>query len=473
MNARSLKNYLALAVVACACASDRPTPPPSAEGTDHPIVLVTLSALRPDYVHALGGPAIWTPHLDAIAQEAEWVGTTVVASSAPAVSLMSLMTGVSPWQHQVLSHDPATPRAGISLLAEALNQAGYRTAARVPLVYELYRYGIFQGFEDIAEVDPVDETASSLDRLDGPGFLWFHLREANFDLHRRDAQLPRLAARSSDLPPRLESRRLLPYADPELAMPAELQSMAKELFGHEVAWADQQIGAIASALRTSGHWNRAWFVVTASQGMEMGEHAQALYAQNLGRETIEVPLVIKAPEGWSGAFTDARRVSQKRLWSTLVEAAGEQADLLREPSLFRDADAPILSELYQRNGVNEFSLLDGDLQLIWRTRFADPEPEFYLAQYSLRGGQVPLSESSRQIFGRLGDAFRRTRPLSGPTGGPPPELRLERWTETGVEPQAQPERATAMAIELRRRWLRYVDRERTPGQESTLSQPPE
>ena len=445
------------------------------EVSGNPIVLITLSALRPDFVHALGGPAIWTPHIDAIAREAEWVGTAVVASSVPAVSLMSLMTGVSPWQHQVLNHDPKSPRAGMTLLAQALGQAGYRTAARVPLVYELQRYGMFSGFEDVAEIDPIDETMSTLDPLDGPGFLWLHLREGNVELQRRDAQLPRLAARSAGLPSSIQAKHLLAYADPELAMPAELRSAARELFGHEVAWADQQIGVIASALRASGHWERAWVVVTASQGMELGEHSQVLYAQNLGRETIEVPLVIKPPEALRGslAASGVRRVSQMRLWSTLIEAAGERLDPLRAPSLFRSSDPPILSELYQRNGVNEFSLLDGDLQLIWRTRFAAPEPEFYVAQHSLRGGQAPLSEPSRRIFGRLEEAFRRTRPLAGPAGGPPPELRLERWVETGVVPLMEPERAESMAIELRRRWLRYVDRERTPGQESALSQTPE
>ncbi len=429
--------------------------------------------MRPDFVGALGGLSIWTPHIDNLAREADWVGATVVASSAPAVSLVSLMTGVSPWRHQVLNHEPTSPRAGVTLLAQALGQAGYRTMARVPLAYDLHRYGLFDGFDEVEKIDPTGDATAALDHPDGPGFLWFHLSEPNVELQRRDAELPRLAGRSTGLPPHIPASSLLSYADPEVPLPPEVRSAARELFGHEVAWADHQVGAILSALRASGHWDRAWVILTASQGMELGEHSQVFCAQNLGRESIEVPLVIKLPESLRGslAVPDVRRVSQMRLWSTLVEAAGERPAPVREPSLFRSADPPIISELYQRNGVNEISLLEGDLQLLWSTRFTAPEPEFYLAQLALRGGQAPLSEPSNLILSRLAKAFRRTLPLSGSTGGPPPELRLERWTETGVDPQADRERAQAMAVELRRRWLRYVDRERTPAQESALSEP--
>ncbi len=442
-----------------------------------PIILITLSGLRPDIVGALGAsPAICTPHIDTFIDEADWVGSSVVASSAPAVALVSLMTGVSPWHHQVLTHDPTSPRPSIPLLAQVLREAGFRTSAHIPLEYDLDRYGLLGGFDEVAEIEPIGEAASMLSSLgeSTPELRWFHLREANAAFERRDAELPRLASRATGLPDRIKARHLLRYADPRLPLPADERTIAWELFCHEVAWADQQAGRILSALRASGMWDSAWVILTASQGIELGEHSQALYAQNLGRESIEVPLMIKLPEILRGslAVTDRVRVSQLRLWATLVEGCGGWPEPVRAPSLFRAAEPPIVSELYQRNGVNEFSLLKDDLQLLWTTRFAPSEPEYYYAQLASRGGRPPLSEPASHILGRLARAFDHSLPLSGPRGGPPPSLRVERWTETGVAKLESHAGTKALAIELRRRWLRHVDRERTPKRESALSASP-
>ncbi len=447
----------------------------TAAGDRGPILFVTLSGLRPDFVGASGAPRSWTPEIDALAREADWAGTAVVASSAPAVSLVSLMTGVSAWNHQVLSHAPGSPRLGIAMLAQALGRAGYRTAARIPLDYDLERYGLLQGFDDVAEIEPLEGVAELLRGLDGnqPRLVWALLREANADFQRRDAEVPRLAERSAGLPSRIQAWRLLSYADPRRPLPAEVRQAAWELFGHEVAWADRQVGEILAALRASGQWDRAWVIVTASQGLELGEHGQTLYAQNLGRESIEVPLIIKLPRDLRGslAVPEGVRISQSRIWATLVESAGERPEPLRAPSLFQTAEEPIVSELYLRNGVNEFSLLDGDLQLFWSARFAPAEPEFYFAQLALRGGQPPLTEPARRILDRLNVAFRGTPPLSG-LAGTVPQLRLERWMDSGTVRVDDPARAERLAVDLRRRWLRYVERERTPEQESTLSKLP-
>jgi len=346
--------------------------------------------------------------------------------------------------------------------------------ARVPLDFELEEFGLLAGFDDVAESEPMGAVAAALGQgLDAAELWWVHLREASLAYSRRVAELPRLADRSGHLPGQIKAWRLMPYADPRRPLPAAERAVAWELFCHEVAWADHQVGELVSALRESGQWDRAWVVLTAAQGTEFGEHGQVLYAQNLGRESIEVPLIVKLPRGSAGvsALPERRRVSQLRLWATLAEAAGARPAPVHAPSLLRAADPPIVSELYLRNGVNEFSLLEGDLQLVWTTRFAPAEPEFYLAQLALVGGRPSLSEPARGILRRLERAFRRTPPFTG-IDGAPPVMRLERWTENGVEPTVDPERTAQLAQRLRRSWRRFVERERTPEEESALSRQP-
>ncbi len=442
-------------------------------GLDDPIVLVTLSGLRPDVVGAFGAEGSWTPHLDAFALDADWVGTAVVASSAPVVSLASLMTGVSPWLHQVLSHKPTNPRRGIPLLAQEMGRVGYRTIAHVPPEYGLERFGLLSGFDSVEEISPGGKTAATLQKLGEAEFLWLHLREANVAYQRRDAYLPRLASRSGDLPEQMTARRLLPYADPELPMSAAERAKAWALFCHEVAWADQQVGEIMTAVRASSVWGRSWVVITATQGVEFGEHGQVLYGENLGRETLEVPLMIKMPDSQKDSWVarEVRRVSQQRLWATLIGAVGGRVLPIHAPSLSRAVDPPIVSELYLRNGVNKFSLLEGDLQLIRTVRFASEEPGFYFAQMAESGARPPLSEPPGHIFDRLEQAFLRSRPYSGPVGTLPPPLRLERWTEQGDTITVEdPGRAAEMATRLHQLWRRFVDRERTPREESALSE---
>lgn len=465
------------------CGSDTTSPDhsvdsaagPRAATTQYPIVFVLLSGLRPDMVGALGGSGGWTPNIDAFAQEADWVGTSVVASSTPVVSLTSLMAGVSPWHHQILDQLQSRPRGDLPLLAQALTDLGYRTEARIPVEYRLHRFGLLEGFETTAPIEPIADTAGDLRLLtDQPVLYWLHLLEASAPYKRRDEQIPRLAALSEGLPNKITARSLWPYADPAVPLPARQRRELRQLFSHEVAWADLQVGEILEAVRASTSWDKAWIILTATQGTELGDHGQVLFSQNLKRASIEVPLLIKLPQGLKDSrlrVSPEHRVEQRRLWTTLVEAAGGEVGPIHAPSLFRVGPLPIVSELYSRNGVNQFSFLKGETQLIWSKRFAPPEPEYFRAQFARSGGRVALSEAPHRLFRRMTADFRRARPFSGSADDEPPELNLERWTENGVEEVEDAELAEELAGELWLQLRRFVEEERAPGEESTLSRP--
>ncbi len=460
-------------VAGCAPVSHSGGSPDSShiDDSQHSIVLITLSGLRPDSVGALGAKESRTPSIDALATEADWVGTSVVASSAPVASLASLMTGLSPWHHQALGHPRGRLRAELLSLAQALRLVGYRTYARIPLVYDLGRFGLLEGFDQIADAEPMDKTTAILrDMNDVPTLYWLHLREANVTFERRDTAIPWLAVGAADLPAKIIAPELWPYADPQKPLPEPLSSAARELFQHEVAWADHQVGTLLQAVRDSGQWERSWVIVTATQGMEFGEHGQVLFSQNLGRESIEVPLVIKAPQSRRGSLRAPSdfAVGQTRLWPTLVKAGGGKLAPAHAPNLFQPTTPPIVSELYMRNGVNLFSLVDRDIQLIQASRFASEEPEFYLAQLAVSGGHPELPEPATAILGRLQKAFDNTRPFSELFRESPSDSTLEHWTPDGVEPLEDPELHAIMTRALRREVRALAGLERTPMEESSL-----
>lgn len=430
---------LAIAVLAASCRA-APAPPP------RPLVLVTAGSVRADAVAQGGGEPLLTPRLNRI--EALWRGSAVAASSEPAVSFASLLTGVSPWQHQVLVRGD---RRRVPSLPEVLARAGYRCRLYLP---ETLRGLAGEGCDRID--DPFSEPADAPAVSDGE-FLWFHFVDAEF---------LRRPARGGRRRSHLEPAELLAWADPSRALPPAERQALWRAYGDRVRRLDTKIGRLVDRLRASPAWPRATLVITGTYGLELGEHGQILSGENLGRETIEVPLFVRLGKELAPlAEPPGARVAQTRIWTTLVEIAGLEASPVHPPSLFRAADPVMLSELYARNGVNRFSLLSADLQLHWTTRFAPSEARYFEARRVEAGARPGLAgESYRRVFHRLDHEFLRTPPLSGHPGSEP-ELALERWTADGVEPVDDPAEARRLGALLRRKWDRFVDWERTPDEE--------
>ena len=442
------KALLVAAVVVLACGA----PPNPARG---PILLVTLSAVRADAIGPRAPLEAPTPRLDALLEESDWAGTAVVASSDPMVSLASLHMGVSPWQHQLLSTDDPRHRH-LTSLAQALQAAGYRTAAHVP-GYLHRSFG--DGFDRLAEPPEPGEIAGLIDGLRSDDFLWIHFPDAEITYGRSKTKPGEM---------RLSRRRLLPYADPEVSPPAEIEALLAAFYRRGLDRVDRLVGEIWARLQTHPLGSTATVVVTASHGTELGDDGQILHSENLGRSTIEVPLAVKLPADAPPLAEAPGRIEQTRLWATLVERAGRHAAPVHPPSLDRISPAPILSELYRKNGANLFSLVDGDVQLLWTARFAPPEPHYYLAQWMRAGGQSErLEEPPARLFQRLDTLFQATPPLTGAEGSPP-SLTLASWSADGsAAGETLPADKSSLSEQLAYRWLRFVDRERPPSAERT------
>jgi hypothetical protein len=238
--------------------------------------------------------------------------------------------------------------------------------------------------------------------------------------------------------------------------------------------------------------------VTALHGLEFGEHRQVLSALNLGRESIQVPLLIDLPAAWStralhatGTAADqdpqaARRppVAATRLWSTFVKVTGGASLPIHAPSLFEADPSPALSSLYLGNGVNQHSAVfpasggDGETgfeQILVESRFADSEPEFYPALLALASMPTPgLSESPRRLFERLRREFMHGMPWStyDATGASTVSWRLERWRRIrGVDVVHDEEAARQRAAQAFAAWKRWIGPEETPQQSRNADVP--
>ena len=427
--------------------------------------------MRADVVERLGGEPGLTPRLDELIRQSDWAGRAIASSSWEGSTMATLFTGLRPWQHQVLYPGRAHLPRPLITLAEALQANGYETTGFFSGPWYDQSFGFQQGFDTFQHYGKGRRLVERLGALaEGRHFTWAHLPMPQAPYVRRDSYLSRLGRLPPQLPRKVMPMQLGPYFDPAVPLPINQRRRLWALYCMNVAWADEQLGRILDALRESGAWDDTLLVVTANHGEEFGEKGQILHGGNLGRQLVEVPLVIKLPAGFDRPLQVAKGepVAAGRIWATLVEAVGAQAPPAAAPSLFRRVPPSAVSELYLTNGTNRFSLVEGDLQLLWESSFAPPEPEYYLARMGARSKEVRsrLKEDPKVVFARLRDAFATTPPLHGISGGGMPRLTLERWEERGTRAVNDPGKTREMAGRLVRDWGAFVPEELPPSQEA-------
>lgn len=420
---------LALAALVGACAA-----PPRGAVSAEPVLWITFGGVPADAD---------LPSLDSRA--ATWMGTAVTASSDPQAAIASLLTGADVWHHGLWSS--SLPESVVlPTLAQALAAHGYRSTAFVPRELQGPSLGLTAGFDRVEPVPPIARLVRAVETLAEGEMLWVHLPDADFARAAREVEIP--------------LSRLLIYADPEIALPPEMRREMERVARRRIAQLDHKLGRLLEAAPS-----RTLILATGSHGLEMGEHGQVLSGENLGREAIEVPCWIRLPGGEPFAVRPGGRIAQTRLWSTFATRLGLVPPPLLDAGLQRPARRPMLSELFLGNGVNRFSLLEGDLQLLLDVPFAPAESEYYLAKQVLAGGRREMRESGAVLFTRLREAFRRIPPLRGDPALRPPQARLVRWTPDGVEKIEDAEIESRMVVELARRRGRFLVRERAPVDE--------
>jgi hypothetical protein len=431
-----------------------------------PIVLITIDALRADVVGALGGPPKVMPALSGLAKEATYAGRAVSPSSWTVPSMAAIFTGFQPWRAQSWANDRAVLDERFVTLPESLKKEGYRTAAFRSNHWLEAQFGYAQGFDLFQYLKEGGRAVDYLSHLKGDQeFVWIHILPPHAPYTRRDPLLDRLDEIPPDLPQKIRPLDLEPYADPAVPLPADKEREFRAMYKLNAAYADELLGRMLEALKRSGQWDKTLLVVTADHGEEFKESGQIAHGGNLGHVLVEVPLVIKLPKGFERKLVlPPGRVANLRVAPTLIEAAGGTPEAGAAPSLFQSFDKGALSELYLGNGVNRFSLVDGDLQLLWESHFAKPEPEYFRARYAGIGGtpEPPLTEPGEAIFGRLQQQFATALPLTG-LRSEPPQVSLWRWTPRGTEKVEDPRETQRLTRQLKNAWLAANGNETAPG----------
>ena len=308
---RALAALLALVFVACGSEeSGRPggAPPPN-------FVLVTLDTLRADHVGTYGYFRDTTPHLDAFARESLVFERCFAPIAHTTPSHISLLTGVYPFEHGVLSNaiQPGTEEASAFVPTDALRsyaehaaRRGFATGGFVSAAPLKRVMGMDAGFERWSEPEGArrvgSETLADFQRWleeqtgERPFFAWVHL----FDAHgpyepgvQPPAPFDGRYAEDDALRAHLAEREF-----PETASGPKVKEIRTahevDLYDGSVRWLDEQLAPLFAQLRARADWERTVVVVVGDHGQGLGQH-DYLGHGSVWEEHLRVPLLVRVP----------------------------------------------------------------------------------------------------------------------------------------------------------------------------------
>ena len=269
-------------------------------------MLVTLDTTRADAIGP-GAPGIETPAFDALARRGRLFRQAYATVPETLPSHASMLTGLYAAGHAVHENARPLPREH-ALLAERLQQAGYRTAAFVSSVVLARRFGLARGFfvyDDELPAGQVERSAAETTTRAAaflsqaspePLFVWVHY----YDPHH-------------------------PYSPPEPFR----GRYAKNPYLGEIAAMDAELGRLVQAFERRARGPAA-LVVVGDHGEGLGDHGESQHGKLLYQATMRVPLVVVGP-GVTPGVSDAP-VSTRRVFHTILDWAGlADARSLRVP----------------------------------------------------------------------------------------------------------------------------------------------
>jgi arylsulfatase A-like enzyme len=331
------------------------------------ILLITIDTLRSDRLGAYGNPTVRTPTLDRLAREG-----AVFASARSPIPLTlpshtSILTGLYPRTHLVLSH-AYTLAPGRPTLATILKEHGYATAAFVSSHVLDKKYGLDRGFDvywqrwetdmgatramNVVGLELTTKAAKEWLKArppEGPFFLWVHF----FQPHKPYAPPPPLDRLydpdyAGTITAEVDTLHHI-WHDRVALAPEDLEHLIA-LYDGEVTWSDLEVGKVLATLEAEGLLDDTVVMITADHGEVLYEH-DFYFGHDimLYEPALSVPLIVRAPGLVSEGAVVGAGVRLIDVAPTLLDAAGippGEVGRFEGTSLLRVASAPPADTLY-------------------------------------------------------------------------------------------------------------------------------
>jgi len=311
------------------------------------IVLVVMDTLRADRTSLHGSARHTTPVLESLAARGTMFESAFATSSWTWPSTASILTGLEPGAHGVISDAESYLADEIDTLPEVLQREGFTTGAFAcnPLVSRSRNFDAgFETFESTPDRFVMSEQIlpTVLGWIDAHAstrfFLYLHLVDPH-ELHRsRDADRARFAG---PRPADLAEHALHEYAErllagearepdgtwrPDLVVPESHARWLDGAYDAAVATGDHALGRVLAKLDELSLRENTVVVFTSDHGEEFLEHGHLQHGQSVHTELVHVPLVIAGP-GFEAGRRVTEPVSNRHLAPTLARVGGSRLEV--------------------------------------------------------------------------------------------------------------------------------------------------
>ena len=402
------------------------------QGKAQRVIVISCDTLRADRLGAYGCEVPTSPTVDALARESSLYRSAWTTAPWTAPAMAALMTGRLPDEIGMHGGNRFALAPEARTLAEDARDAGFATAAivsnwvlRRPAA-GLGDAGLAQGFvhyddtmtsregnREAFERHADDTSEAAIDWLDssqardGRFFLWIHYQDPHGP-YTPPASFEQRFAREDTLRVELplgktqSGKGQIPAY--QIVQGERSLERYRARYDAEIAWFDSELRRLLEHLRAKNWWEDTLLIFTADHGESLGENGWFFcHGENLQRETVHVPLVIRFP-GRTSREIEAP-VSHLDLWPTIREGLGLEPvprrgvslyspDLPPERALPLQLGSPGSPRRHQGmvDGSRMYTVLPDGRTEVMRLR-DEPDPELASLQSMLRLALQPDGEA--------------------------------------------------------------------------------
>ena len=368
------------------------------------VLLIVVDTLRADHLSCYGWPELSTPNIDRLAEEGIVVEKMICQVPQTLPSFCTSLTGTYPMTHGVRANGIfALPDEALTL-PEIFSSDGYRTAAFLA-GFPLDRlFGTDQGFDTYNDSMRSDIVMEGLKKNDDGSFHWLGHSTESFenraDMVTADAITWFKKSKEGGF---FEKRKpffmMVHYFDPHhnYAPPDRFRSFQHPYTG-EVAFVDEQVGALLSSLRSLDLDRNTLVVFTADHGECLGEQGRYTHQTHVADAAIHVPFIIRIPGDPTAAARVAGLCRSVDILPTILEVAGLSVPRSTEGNSlldgFRSGELPEVEGYFEtcwgrlegKTGVTRQGLLSGQWKLVhnWKEAEDGDRPEEYFELFDLK-----------------------------------------------------------------------------------------
>jgi arylsulfatase A-like enzyme len=404
--------------------------------TDRPSMIVfVMDTQRFDRMSSYGNRELTTPHTDALASRGTLFEAAYSTSSWTWPATASILTGLVPEEHGVLSNESCTLALSNESLPEALAGGGYATGAFScnPLIAP-GRY-FDQGFEDFDSAPEIRHTGAVIDSIEdwitaragARFFLYLHLADPHTPHEPLPAELARLGhvrpsdyvsieqdGRSYDRMDLYARNLLRPGALLSKEVPEHHADWIHQVYDASVATGDHYLGRVMARLEELGLSETTVVAVTADHGEELFDHERLAHGHTLHAELVRVPLLLAGP-GLPTGVRVKEPISNRHLAPTLARIGGVELPSVTDPLFLFNEDFPERVITYQtgkgtwgdERGQALYGIREGDWVLHYNADAKTRSVALYNVKTDPREqNDLAQSETNAEIKARLLDKLR-------------------------------------------------------------------